>query len=555
MSRQTNLRRSWSIVSLFLGFFLELGWLKILRRFKNEAELEQRRSKLYRKQAVRFRQRALKLQGLLIKVGQFFSTRVDVLPPEYTGELAQLQDEVPPVPFAGIRSVIEAELGSLESVFMEVDSTPLAAASLGQVHKGKLKDGTEAAIKVLRPGVDQIIEVDLKAFRSVIWMIKVFTDWNKTIDLDDLYRDFADTLHDELDYTKELAHLERFKQNFAEDQKVSVPGVYPQFCSKRVITMQYVSGFKITDTKAMTKAGIILKELALVLVNTYLKQVLVDGFYHADPHPGNLFVRPDGGIIFIDFGMMGRITPGDRAAIRKMIEGVITGDAEPMVEGLLGLGVIRPHANLVTLRKAVALLLQELRSTSFDDIGSLNVDSLLQELREFIYSEPFQFPSHYTFLGRALGTLSGLAAGLDPALNVLEMLEPYAHYVLGDEDQSWFNIVLDKAKDVGSSLISIPPLLEKTLQQVRNGDIQVKTELGPLTRGIRFQAVLVNRIIWGMFLATSVLIRTLLEIKGYMGESRTFTWLAVLFAVLLVFNMRKQAEKPLHSHHGHRHSK
>ncbi len=554
MSRLSNIRRSWYILALFGGFFLEIGWFKLVRRFKGEEQAKARLKQLYTNQAVRFRKTALEMEGLLIKVGQFFSTRVDVLPEEYTRELAQLQDEVPPVPFEGIRQVIESELGgTLAEVYREVDPSPVAAASLGQVHKGILPSGEQVAIKVLRPGIDRIIEVDLKAFRGVIWMLKVFTDWHKTIDLDSLYRDFAATLREELDYVKELANLERFRQSFGGDNKVSSPGAYPDFSTGRVLTMQFVSGYKITDNAALREAGIDLRELAQVLVKAYLKQVLVDGFYHADPHPGNLFVRPDGGIIFIDFGMVGRITAKDRQAIRKIISSVISGDAGTLAEGLVDLGLVRSHANLITLRKGLSLLLQELRSMSFDRIGEIQVEALLEELREFVYSEPFQFPSNYTFLGRAVGTLSGLAAGLDPTMNILEMLKPYAQYILGEEDKTWLGIAWDKTKEVGTALLALPTLLEKTLNQAQNGDLQVRTELGPLVRGVRFQEVLVNRLVWTILFSVSALIATLFRLQGFMLETRNTMYVAGAFGFLLLLNLRKRAEKPLRMPKGHRH--
>ncbi len=554
MSWLLNIRRSWNILALFGGFFLEIGWFKLLRRFKGEEQVKARLKQLYTNQAVRFRKTALDMEGLLIKVGQFFSTRVDVLPEEYTRELAQLQDEVPPVPFEGVRRVIVAELGGpVEQVFREVDPIPVAAASLGQVHKGVLPSGEQVAIKVLRPGIDRIIEVDLKAFRGVIWMLKVFTDWHKTIDLDALYKDFATTLREELDYTKELNNLERFKKNFNGDLKVSAPGSYPDYSTGRVLTMEYVTGYKITDYPALRQAGIDLRELAQVLVEAYLKQVLVDGFYHADPHPGNLFVRPDGGIIFIDFGMVGRITSKDRQAIRKIISSVISGDAGTLAEGLVDLGLVRSHANLVTLRKGLSLVLQEVRSMSFDKIGQVKVDALLEELREFVYSEPFQFPSNYTFLGRAVGTLSGLAAGLDPSMNILEMLKPYAQYILGEEDKTWLGIAWDRTKEVGTSLVALPTLLEKTLNQVQNGDLQVRTELGPLVRGVRFQEVLVNRLVWTILFSVSALIGTLFRLQGFAVEARNTMYAAGAFGVLLLLNLRKRAEKPLRMPQGHRH--
>lgn len=546
-----NLRRSWSIINLFLGFFLEIIWLKLLVKFRSSEQIQVRRTELYRNQAIRFRQTALRLEGLLIKVGQFLSTRVDILPVEYTRELALLQDEVPSVPFIGIKGVIDAELGgSAERVFATIDPVPVAAASLGQVHRGKLHDGADVAIKVLRPGVDEIIRVDLRTFKHVIRMLKILTDWDKTIDLKALYREFSNTVLDELDYQKELANLERFRQNFKEVPEIYVPAVYPQYSSRKVITMEFVSGFKVTDQESLRQAGLDLSELAQVLVNAYLKQVLVDGFYHADPHPGNLFVRPDGSIIFIDFGMVGRIPPGGMEAGRKIVQSLMSSDAALLADGLVELGLIRPHANLVTLRKGLTVLLEQLRQTSFTDLGHLKVDALLEELREFIYSEPFQIPSNYTFLGRAIGTLSGLAADLDPSLNILDVITPYAKRLLGNEDDSWLNIAWDKVKEVGTSLISLPPLLEKSLRQLQNGEIQVKTELGPVIRGLHFQEVLVNRLMWTILLAASALIVTLFKVQGFGSEARGGAYAAGVFALMLLLNLRKKAKKPFRVHPG-----
>jgi predicted unusual protein kinase regulating ubiquinone biosynthesis (AarF/ABC1/UbiB family) len=551
MAKISKFRRSWSILALFSGFILEFAWLKLSKKVKGEQRIEIPKE-LYKKQAIRFRKTALSLEGMLIKVGQFFSTRVDVLPIEYTQELAQLQDEVPSVPFEGIQQVIEAELkGKLEEVFLEVDPTPLAAASIGQVHRGKLPSGEEVAIKVLRPGVERIMEIDLQAFRGVILLFKIFTDWNKTIDLDALYSEFAATVREELDYNKELANLERFKQNFAEESKISVPRVYSQFSGAKVITMEFVSGYKITDFPAMEKAGINQGELAQTLINAYMKQVLVDGFYHADPHPGNMFIRPDGGITFIDFGMVGRIAPSHVRAIRKLVKGVISTDAGLMVDGLVDMGIIRPHANVVVLRKAVSTLVEKLKETNFDEIGHFQMEVMLSELREFIYSEPIQIPSNYTFLGRAAGTLSGLASGLDPSLNILEVIKPYAQYLLGEGQDSILGIAWAKAKEVGGSLVNLPGLLEKTLKQTQNGDIWVKTELGPLVRSVRFQAVLVNRLIWAMMLGFSAVIWTMFRIQGFALEARYTIYAGTVFALLFLLNIRKRVEKPLRMHnHG-----
>lgn len=335
MTTRSRFWRTWAILRLFAGFILEISRYKVIRKIKGSAN-EARLPEIYRSQAIRFRETALSLEGLLIKVGQFFSTRVDVLPKEYTMELAQLQDNVPPVATEQICQLIFRELGqSVDTLFGEFSEQPVAAASLGQVHRAVLKSGQTVAVKILRPGIEQIIEIDLKAFRGVIWMFRKFADLEKTVDLDAIYNEFAITVREELDYKLEYANLERFRENFKDDSKIQVPNVFVEYSSQRVLTMEFVGGYKINDRQSLISAGIDIKVLAGTLVHAYLKQALLDGFFHADPHPGNLFVRPDGGLIFIDFGMVGKVSQSNMRSIRKLVSGVINSDAEELAKALL----------------------------------------------------------------------------------------------------------------------------------------------------------------------------------------------------------------------------
>lgn len=552
MASHSKVRRTWAILRLFSGFFMEIAWYKLLRNLKGD-QVEARLPQIYRNQAVRFRDTALNLEGLLIKVGQFFSTRVDVLPKEYTSELALLQDEVPPVSSAAIKDVIAAELGEpVERAFTQFDDTPIAAASLGQVHRAVLPTGETVAVKVLRPGIEEIIEIDLRAFRGVIWMLKVFTDWKKFADFDAIYSEFTATVREELNYRQEYANIERFRDHFKDEPQISVPIVYPNTSRQRVLTLEFVEGFKVTDHESMLAAGLDLIDVAGTLVNAYLKQALIDGFYHADPHPGNLFIRPDGGIIFIDFGMVGRITEADKRSVRKLISGIINSQPQELAQALQEMGFIKPSVNLMTLQKAIALFLDELKGISFEELGNLQVDRILEELREFIYAEPFQIPAHYTFLGRAVGTLSGIAAGLDPDMNILEMIKPYARQIL-DQDLSAAQLIWQKTKNVAKAAIDIPPLLERTLKDLQLGDVQVKMEMGPILRQLRFQETLANRLIWAILLAGTGISIAVLWSNGQEILVRKLMYLIGFFSLLLLNNFRQRAEKRLKIHtHPHR---
>ena len=551
MIAHSKIRRTAAVIKLFAGFLLEIAWYNLLRTIYGP-KMEERLPEIYRKQAIRFRETALALQGLMIKVGQFFSTRIDVLPREYISELALLQDQVPPVNYTQIKEVIELELGGkVEDIFAEFDTNHIAAASFGQVYRAVLLSKEVVAVKVLRPGIEQIIAIDLMAFRVVIWMLKICTNWEKYADFDTIYAEFSATIQNELDYRQELSNLEQFRANFQGDPMVSVPLVYPQYSRQRVLTLEFVSGYKVTDRAGLLAAGLNPETVAGNLVDSYLKQALIHGFYHADPHPGNLFVRPDGGIIFIDFGMVGRITDHNKRAIRKLIGGLINSNAEDVSHALQELGFTKATANLLSLQKAIALLLTVLQDIRFEELGTLKFDGILEELREVIYSQPFQIPVHYTFLGRAVGTLSGIAAGLDANMNILSIIKPYAKQVLGQDFSPW-QLVWQKTQKVVRAGIEIPPLLEQTLKDVRAGDVQVKMEMGPVLRQLRFQETLANRLVWAILLAGTGIAAAVVWSSGQEKLAMYLLYIMAVFALLLVNNLCKQAEKTLPWHRNSR---
>jgi len=531
--RQSGFVRTLTILRLFIGIFWAFYSLKFRRIFRGSQWVESRRQELYLTQARRFRQTAVDLGGLLIKLGQFFSTRVDMLPQASIQELAGLQDEVKAEPFSDIKEVIEQEFHMpIESIFSSIDPNPLASASLGQVHRGELEDGSLIAIKVQRPGIDKLVNIDLGAISRVVTLIKLFTDWNRFIDLDAIYKEFAETIRAELDYVQEGHNAETIAANFADDEEILIPRIYWDYTKTRVLTMEYLGGFKINEIDQLEAINVNCSRLAEKLLASYVKQVLIDGFYHADPHPGNLFVSPEGKIIMLDFGMVGTITSSVRKTLVEMSLALVSRDFTQMVSYLVKLGFIRVNAESDALIRAISIFVESFLGSG-EDLTDTDLKGFLKDLEVLLYEQPFQIPANYTFLGRALGTLYGICIGLNPNISFIDVSRPYVDKIVPGKN-SIFTLIKDQSKRIGMSLIQLPPLAESVLRKAERGDLSINVPLRSLntsldnnTRAIKMAAW---SIVWGVSLLTSVL----LLINGWVQIAKvTGIFTALVFLVFL----------------------
>lgn len=347
-----------------------------------------------------------------------------MLPEEFTQELGQLQDIVPPVAWSEVDAILLREYGPryLPDVFASVSKEPAASASLAQVHHARLRDGQAVVVKVIRPGMAEAVRVDLDAVRIAARWAERFTSWGRRFDLLLIWRELNQTTEAELDTFGEAARAKRFRQNFADDKMISAPRVFPDLTRPGVLVLELVQGLKPGDLDLIDAAGIDRTELAKRLVQSYMKQWLVDGFFHADPHPGNIFIQPGGRIVYVDFGMMGEMQARDQENLRKFVQGVVARDLDACVDSLVGLGFVRPGADIGKLRMAFGYLLDRLLGTTFTRASGQEIEQFVREIRDFLYEHPFQIPARYTFLGRALGILAGMAATLAPGQNFVRLL-------------------------------------------------------------------------------------------------------------------------------------
>ncbi|UWF77616.1 MULTISPECIES: ABC1 kinase family protein [Microbacterium] len=424
--------------------------------------------------ARRFRDLAVELGGLMIKVGQFLSSRLDVLPPEITAELAGLQDEVPPVPFPEIRALAEAELGvPLERAFASFEPVPVAAASLGQAHRATLSASDAAdtgldrvVVKVQRPGIDGIVAVDLAALRRVAgWLrrIRIVAD---RVDAPALVEEFAQTCHEEIDYLHEAANAERFAECFAGDPRVGAPQVVWERTTRRVLTLEDVTAIKINDHRGLRDAGIDPAEVAQVFAEVMLDQVFTHSFVHADPHPGNIFVTPDAGrgwrLTFVDFGMMAEVPDGIRAGLRTLVIAVASRDSRGLVAAARQIGVLLPAANTVELERALTVLFARFGGMGFNqlrDVDPREFRDFAVEFGDTVRALPVQFPEKLLLLMRAVSLTSGMCSSLDPDFNIWEPVEPYAGRLLRDESGGF-------AQDLGRQTLTNAGILWRLPQRV-----------------------------------------------------------------------------------------
>lgn len=534
-------RRYRRIVFFFSRVILSfLIWDLFLPKIGFRSWSKKTRSTRFRKSAKAFRSLAIQMGGVLIKVGQFLSTRVDVLPGEVTEELAGLQDEVPAESYEKIHIIAEQELGApLLDKFLNFEEKPLAAASLGQVHRAQIayKSGPEGSlkkadvvVKIQRPEIEEIISTDLAALSTVGRWLNRYQPIRRRADVPALIKEFSRILYEEIDYLAEGRNAETFSVNFEDDLQVRVPRVLWTHTTKRVLTLEDVWSIKITDYEGITNAGIDRKEVASKLLDTYLKQIFQDGFFHADPHPGNLFVRSLSGndgsyagslnwqLTFVDFGMVGRVPPGVKDGLRELLIAVGTQDAARVVKAYQMLDILLPSADLKLLEKAEEKVFDRFWGKSMSEMQEVSTEEMrefAEEFRELLYTMPFQIPQDFIFLFRAVGILSGMCTGLDPQFNVWNHLEPFAQKLIAEEAVKGYEFWLNEIKAISTSLLSLPTRLDRLFTKIDRGEIIVESpkiskqisnldvSLRLIVGGIIFAALLSNGV--QLFIAGRVL--------------------------------------------------
>jgi predicted unusual protein kinase regulating ubiquinone biosynthesis (AarF/ABC1/UbiB family) len=387
--------------------------------------------------------RLLRLGPTFIKIGQAVSTRADLLPLAYIKELTKLQDSVPAFPKEIAFAIIERELGkSVGELFAEIEPEPIAAASLGQVYRGRLHSGETVAIKVQRPNLEGVINFDLAVLRQLARFAQRFPQMNRGVDWEGTIDEFAAVIFEEMDYVREGHNAETFRDHFSKWKEVYVPRIHWSHASTRVLTMEFIGGTKPLDLQTLRERGVDPPDVVRLIARTYLKQLLEDGFFHADPHPGNLRVMDDGRLAFFDFGMVGRITPELQTKMIDAFFHIIERDVRGLTQDLINLEFLPRNMDFEIIRPVVEKLFADYLNLK---LGDIRFKDLTYELAEVMYEYPFHLPPNFTYIIRAIMTLEGMGIAMYPGFSFFEVAKPYAkEFMLKREGRYFRDLILRK---------------------------------------------------------------------------------------------------------------
>jgi ubiquinone biosynthesis protein len=538
-ARQDRLRRPWRRLALAYTTTLMVAssylWLAFKRRFMSVDRQELVTEQTHRRNARRVERAVVELQGLFIKVGQLISIMANFLPAAFRSELEGLQDQVPPRPYEDIEVRLREEFGGLgpDDVFAAFDRTPIASASIGQVHVARLKDGSEVAVKVQYPDIEEIVRTDLRALQRIFGLLGRFMpEWG----FGTIYREIREMIMAELDYRKEAEAVRKIGANFQRRDDVLFPDVIAEHSTGRVLTTRWMAGIKAADLAGIGAAGIDRKKAARLVVDAYCQQIFVDGLYHADPHPGNLLLRAGTGaagptLVFLDFGATAEVSPGMRKGMVTFIQGAMTKDSARIVAGMKEMGFISRRADPEVFDRVVEYFHDRVRSQlrvdgfSLKDISfesHAKLDSLL-DLRTLNVSladisEAFHVPKEWVLLERTLLLLLGVCTTLDPEMNPIDAIGPYVEKFMLGEKKEVKEAFVEAAREAAFSALSLPSELGRFLGLANRAALSVR--VGGLDEGVRALYAVFQQMLWAGLGVSAAVLAVVFDGRGQ-GTART----------------------------------
>tara|TARA_B100000900_G_scaffold78577_1_gene62962 strand:+ start:3560 stop:5227 length:1668 start_codon:yes stop_codon:yes gene_type:complete len=539
-NRIKKINRGFLIWRILILLLVNL-WLDNLK-FKIFQTGKDKKNKVQIKRAKWFTNQLIELGSAFIKIGQLLSARPDLIPNTWIQELSKLQDQVPQFSYTKVEEIIKKELGHNFSEIKQISSTPIGSASLAQVHKATLRNGKEVVFKVQRPNLKNLFIIDLNIMQQIAFILQQNKNWSRGRNWVEIAKECRKVLMKELDFKCEAQFAARFRQQFIDDENVEVPEVIWDFSSEKVLCLSYLEGTKISDIKNLKSKNINLPKIAEIGAISYLKQLVNYGFFHADPHPGNLAVSNSGKLIFYDFGMMGNISNNLQVRLGSMVQSAALRDASSLVTQLQQAGLISKDIDVGPVRRLVRLMLKEALTPPF----SPNIiEKLSGDLYELVYETPFQLPVDLIFVMRALSTFEGVGRMLDPGFNLVSITKPYLIDLMTSNNQTPNDLINQFGRQVGelgSKAVGIPKRIDESLERLEQGDIQLQIRMGESDRQFRkmftAQKSLGHSILIGSLTIASALLVT--------NNQNNFALLPLIFAapisidwIKCQLNMRK----------------
>ena len=518
-------KRSFFIWRILISLLLNL-WFDNLRFtfLKNKRD---QKTKIQRNRAKWFTNQLIKLGSAFIKIGQLLSARPDLIPNTWINELSKLQDQVPAFSFKQVEETIRKELGPKFSEIRHITIEPLGSASLAQVHLATLKNNKEVVFKVQRPNLKDLFTIDLNIMQQIASLLQKNKSWSRGRNWVEIAKECRKVLMKELDFNSEAQYAARFRQQFLDDKNIEVPEVIWDLCSEKVLCLSYLEGTKISDLEKLKTKNIDLPKIAEIGAISYLKQLVNYGFFHADPHPGNLAVSNSGKLIFYDFGMMGNISNKLQTSLGAMVKAAALRDASSLVSQLQQAGLISKDIDIGPIRRLVRLMLKEALTPPF----SPNIiEKLSGDLYELVYETPFQLPVDLIFVMRALSTFEGVGRMLDPGFNLVSVTKPYLIELMTSNNQTTNDFINQFGRQVGelgSKAVGIPKRIDESLERLEQGDLQLQIRMGESDRQFKkmftAQKTLGHSILIGSLSIASALLVT--------SKQNNFALLPLIFAL------------------------
>ncbi len=465
-----------TLISLLINLWIDNIRFKIFQTNSNK------KIRVQIKRAKWFTNQLISLGSAFIKIGQLLSARPDLIPNTWIEELSKLQDQVPNFSFAKVEETIREELGSKFNEINQIIVDPVGSASLAQVHRASLKDGKKVVFKVQRPNLKELFIMDLGIMQQIAGLLQKNKNWSRGRNWVEIAKECRKVLMKELDFNCEAQYAARFRQQFLDDENVEVPEVIWDMSSEKVLCLSYLEGTKISDLEKLKSQEIDLPKIAEIGAISYLKQLVNYGFFHADPHPGNLAVSSKGKLIFYDFGMMGNISNNLQTRLGGMVKAAALRDASSLVSQLQQAGLISKDIDVGPVRRLVRLMLKEALTPPF----SPNIiEKLSGDLYELVYETPFQLPVDLIFVMRALSTFEGVGRMLDPGFNLVSVTKPYLIELMTSNNQTPNDLINQFGRQVGelgSKAVGIPKRIDESLERLEQGDLQLQIRMGESDR-------------------------------------------------------------------------